>query len=81
VSVFRIRVAIAVADDALQRLEEVAVACRALGFRSDSTLTGVGVFTGSADAGSLAALRAVPGVAAVELERDIRIHRRPRPGN
>jgi hypothetical protein len=74
----RIRVAIAVADEALPRLDEVVAACRALGFRADSTLTGVGIFTGCIDADTLGALRAVPGVAAVELERDIRIHRPPR---
>jgi hypothetical protein len=75
----RVRVAIAVADDALERMEEVVRACRALGFRGDSTLTGVGVFTGVIEAETIGALRAVPGVAAVELERATRIHRPPRP--
>lgn len=70
-----IRVAIAVDDNALERVEEVVRACRALGFHPDSTLTGVGVFTGFVDAESVAALRAVPGVAAVEVERVSRIHR------
>jgi hypothetical protein len=74
----QIRVAIAVGDDALERVEEVVRACRALGFRKDSTLTGVGVFTGWVEADKVAALRAVPGVAAVELERSIRIHTPPR---
>lgn len=72
-----IRVAIAVDDNSLERVDEVARACRALGFRADSTLTGVGVFTGFVEAGRLAALRAIPGVAAVELERLGRIHRPP----
>jgi hypothetical protein len=71
----RIRVAIAVDDEALDRVEEVVRACRALGFRGDSTLTGVGVFTGFIEVDNLDALRAVPGVAAVELERDVRITR------
>jgi hypothetical protein len=71
----RVRVAIAVADHALQRLHDVADACRALGFRADSTLTGVGIFTGSIDAGALGALRSLPDVAVVELEGDIRLHR------
>jgi len=70
-----IRVAIAVDDDALGRVEEVARVCRTLGFRADSTLTGVGVFTGFVDEQCVAALRAIPGVAAVEVERATRIHR------
>jgi hypothetical protein len=74
----RIRVAIAVDDDALEQVEDVVRACRALGFLRDSTLTGVGVFTGSIEVDNLGALRAVPGVAAVEPQRDIRIHGRPR---
>ena len=74
----RIRVAIAVDDEALERVDEVVRACRALGFRADSTLTGVGVFTGWAEADSLAALQAVVGVAAVEPERDTHFHRPPR---
>jgi hypothetical protein len=77
----RVRVAIAVADDALTRLPEVMELCRNLGFRADSTLTGVGIFTGSVDADALEALRGLPDIAAVELERDIRIHRPPRPSN
>jgi hypothetical protein len=56
----------------------VAYACHALGFRTDSTLTWVGVFTGSIEADRLEALRSVPGVAAVELERPTRIQWRPR---
>jgi hypothetical protein len=73
-----IRVAIAVADEALERMQEVMRACRALGFRADSKLSGVGVFTGVVEAEAIEALRAVPGVAAVELERATRIHRPPR---
>ena len=72
-----IRVAIAVNDDDLDRVQEVASACRALGFRGDSMLTGVGIFTGSIESECLRALRAVPGVAAVEIERDIRIRKPP----
>jgi hypothetical protein len=74
----RVRVAVGVADDALERMADVVRDCRALGFRADSTLMGVGVFTGWIEVEHLAALRAVPGVAAVELERGARIHR-PRP--
>lgn len=71
----RVRVAIGVADEALERIPDVFRDCRALGFRADSTLMGVGVFTGWADVDQLAALRAVPGVAAVELERTARTDR------
>jgi hypothetical protein len=71
----RIQIAIAVDDEALARLEEVAGACRALGFLSDTTLAGVGVLTGSIEADRLEALRAVPGVATVECERRARVHR------
>jgi hypothetical protein len=70
----RIRVAIAVADDALERAQEVLASCRALGFRADSALTGVGIFTGWMEAQNVGALRGVLGVAAVELERHMRIH-------
>jgi hypothetical protein len=70
----RIRIAVAVTDAAIERMQEVVHACRALGFRADSTLPGVGVFTGSIDTGTLGALRKIPGVAAVEVEHEIRIH-------
>jgi hypothetical protein len=73
----RIRVAVAVADDALERLNEVVRACHAVGFRADSTLTGVGVFTGFIDEDNVAALRAVAGVAVVEPEHKMRIPARP----
>jgi hypothetical protein len=69
-----IRVAIAVSDDALGQVDEVIRACRALGFRSDTTLTGVGVFTGVIRADCVSALRSVPGIAAVEPQRGVWIH-------
>jgi hypothetical protein len=73
----RIRVALALDDNALDKVVEVVCACRALGFVRDATLTGVGVFTGSIEADRLDALRAIPGVAAVEVERGMRVHRSP----
>jgi L-fucose isomerase-like protein len=78
VAMNRIRIAIAVDDDALERLEEVAGACRALGFLGDTTLAGVGVLTGSIEVNRVEALRAIPGVAVVELERHLRVHTLPR---
>jgi hypothetical protein len=68
----RVHVAVAVAEEALGRLQEVAAMCRALGFDHDWTLTTVGVLTGSLDIDRLAQLRAVPGVVAVEIARLIR---------
>lgn len=65
----QIRVAIAVSDEALERLEEVAYTCHTLGFRASSTLTHIGVMTGFIEVDRVTALRAVPGVEAVELER------------
>lgn len=70
----RIRVAIAVADEALERFDEVVLACDALGFRGDSLLTSVGVLTGSIEGDRVQALRGVSGVARVEVERRLRIH-------
>jgi hypothetical protein len=68
----RVNVAVAVDEEALGRLQEVAAACRALGFDHDLTLITVGVITGCVDIDRLAKLRSVPGVVAVETERAIR---------
>jgi hypothetical protein len=62
----RVEVAVALTEDAVGRIEEVAAACRALGLEHDSTLGGVGVLTGSAGRDDLMKLRTVPGVLAVE---------------
>lgn len=64
----RINVAVAVADDAQGRIHEVAAACRALGLAHTSTLTAVGVLTGSMESDELAKLFSFPGVLAVEVE-------------
>jgi hypothetical protein len=66
----RVRVAVAVADDARNCIYEVAAACRALGFDHTATLTAVGVLTGSVEFEKLARLWAVPGVLAVEVACD-----------
>jgi hypothetical protein len=65
----RIKVAIAIAEEARDRIYEVAAVCRALGFGHTSTLSDVGVLVGSAELADLPTLRAIPGVAAIELER------------
>jgi len=68
----RLRIAVAVTDDAIARTPEVVHACQALGFEADSTLPWVGMFTGFIEAERIGALKRVPGVAAVELERGTR---------
>jgi hypothetical protein len=65
----RVNVAVAVTEDALDNVLEVAAACRALGFGHTATLALVGVLLGSVDSEKLAELRAVPGVETVEVER------------
>lgn len=69
----RINVAIAVAEEARDRIFEVAAVCRALGFGHTSTLSGIGILMGSAEVGDLPMLRAIPGVVAVETERPLRV--------
>lgn len=69
--VTRIKVAIAIAEEARDRIYEVAAVCRALGFGHTSTLSDVGVLVGSAELADLPTLRAIPGVAAIELERGL----------
>ena len=71
----RIHVAIAVVGDARSRLYEVATICRRLGFGHTSTNTDVGVLQGLAELEDLPALRAVPGVLAIEMEESRRFAR------
>ena len=63
----RVNVAVAVADDAQDRIYEVAAACRALGLDHSATLAVVGVLTGSMESDDLAKVLTVPGVLAVEV--------------
>jgi hypothetical protein len=76
--VTRINVAIAVAEDARDRIYEVAEVCRALGLRHTSTLSEIGVLMGSAQLEDLPTLRTIPGVVAVELEQALRLSELPR---
>jgi hypothetical protein len=69
----RINVAIAVAEEARDRIYEVAEVCRALGFAHTSTLSNIGILIGSADVEDLPLLRAIPGVLAVEMERALEL--------
>jgi hypothetical protein len=68
--VSRVNVAIAVAEDARLRIYEIAANCRALGFEHVSTLADIGVLTGSAELDLLPRIRRLPGVVAVEIERE-----------
>ena len=72
-AVRRANVAVAVSDDARDRIHEVAAVCRAVGLEHTSTLTDIGVLLGSAELDDLFSLRAVPGVVAVEIEREFRL--------
>jgi hypothetical protein len=73
----RIKVAVAISEEAAARIHYVAAACRAVGFEHDSTLGSIGVLTGSVDAEDLPKLRGVPGVLTVETEGALNM--RPRP--
>jgi hypothetical protein len=72
-SLSRVKVAIAVTDDACDQIEQVAAACRRLGLEHTSTLAGVGVLLGSVELGNLPKLRTLPRVAAVEIKRETRV--------
>lgn len=73
----RVDVAVAVAEDARGRFNEVAAACGALGLRHTAMLPAVGVLIGSMEARDLARLWGVPGVLAVEVKSDLEL---PIPG-
>lgn len=72
-SLSRVKVAIAVTDDARKEIAEVAAACRRVGLEHTSTLAGVGVLLGSVELGDLPKLRALPRVVAVEIKRETRV--------
>jgi hypothetical protein len=72
-SLSRVKVAIAVTDDARNQIDQVAAACRRLGLEHTSTLAGVGVLLGSVELDDLPKLRSLPRVAAVEIKREARV--------
>jgi hypothetical protein len=59
-------VTVTVADSHTGELDAVAAALRGAGLDVESVLAALGVITGSVDDARLAAIAAVPGVAAVE---------------
>jgi len=69
-AVSRLKIAVAVADDARGRIYDVAAACRAVGLDHTMTLAGVGLLTGSMESRDLAKLLAVPGVLMVEVKHE-----------
>ncbi len=74
----RARIAIAVTDEAMGRIDTVAAACGEAGFEHEATLGEAGLLTGTACFRDLPRLQAIPGVLAVELAqrrlRHPRIH-------
>jgi hypothetical protein len=66
--VSRVRVAVAVEDDARYRIYEVVAACCALGLDHTGTHAGVGLLTGTIESDDLARLLAIPGVLTVEIK-------------
>ena len=69
----RRHVTVTVADSHTGELEAVAAALRGAGMEVESVLAALGVITGSVDDTRVAALAAVPGVAAVEEQATFQI--------
>ena len=67
------KITISVADDAIDRIDEVVAALEDGGMHVDQVLRPLGVITGSVDTQRVQALGAVAGVAAVEPQRTVRL--------
>jgi hypothetical protein len=67
------KITISVADDAIDRIDEVVAALENGGMQVDQVLRPLGVITGSVDTQRVQALGAVPGVAAVEPQRTVQL--------
>jgi hypothetical protein len=72
-SLSRLKIAIAVTEDARDYIHEVAALCRARGFEHTSILEEIGVLLGSVELANIPDLKSVHGVAAVEIERSLRV--------
>lgn len=70
------RIVVSITDEYLNSLEVVLDTLRAAGMRVDEVFEPLGTITGSAAPNVLARLRSLPGVVAVEPERD---HQLPPP--
>lgn len=66
----RLKVAVAVADDARTRIHEVVAACQAVGLDHTLTLAEVGLLTGSMESRNLTRLLVIPGVLMVEVKHE-----------
>ena len=67
------KITISVADDAIDRIDEVVAALEDGGMLVDQVLRPLGVITGSVDTQRVQALGAVSGVAAVEPQRTVQL--------
>jgi hypothetical protein len=67
------KITISVADDALDRIDDVVAALENSGMHIDQVLRPIGVITGSAETQRVQALGAVAGVAAVEPQRTVQL--------
>lgn len=68
-----VEVSVTVTDDGHTTLETVALRLRAAGLAVERELTTIGVITGQAEAARMESLRAVDGVADVELSRTFQL--------
>jgi hypothetical protein len=67
------KVTISVADDAIDRIDEVVAALESGGMHVEQVLRPIGVITGSVDTRQVHALGDVAGVAAVEPQRTVQL--------
>jgi hypothetical protein len=67
------KVTISVADDAIDRIDEVVAALESGGMHVEQVLRPIGVITGSVDTRQVRALGSVAGVAAVEPQRTVQL--------
>jgi hypothetical protein len=74
----KIGIVVTVSEAALERLREVEAALRGAGMDVEQVLDAIGAVTGFASPGQIEIIRRVPGVAAVEASREIRL---PPPGS
>jgi hypothetical protein len=67
----KIRLSLSVGDEHLADLAGIAGAARKAGMDVEHQHASLGIVTGSIEAGKLDALRRIPGVAAIEEERQV----------
>jgi hypothetical protein len=67
------KITISVADDAIDRIDEVVTALESGGMHVEQVLRPIGVITGSVDTQRVHALGNVAGVAAVEPQRTVQL--------